>query len=252
MLLRSLRGTEWSQLADYVSPSFFDVLPARTLWRQLRELGANAADGRRFAAACRDAEACLADLGRPVRIGGEAPAGLPGLAELDAGERRARGQRVLEIYFAQLTGAGTALLDLRADRFAGSAGDLHWSPRPIWIAWEAAFLESLRGLYGGFYEGDDARFRAALEALELDAAEDLFRKHFGDGDQRAVRFEAASFHATFHEVFVRCRDAGVRLHGNFLALGIYLGCLYDHLEALGVELDVRSAYLACAPDEESR
>ncbi|HKJ23247.1 MAG TPA: hypothetical protein VKB65_00395 [Myxococcota bacterium] len=41
MLLRSLRGTEGSHLTDYVSPSFFEVLPARVLWRQLRELAAS-------------------------------------------------------------------------------------------------------------------------------------------------------------------------------------------------------------------
>lgn len=47
-LLRSLRGSEWSQLADHVSPSFFEVLPARTLWRQARELGGNLTDGKHF------------------------------------------------------------------------------------------------------------------------------------------------------------------------------------------------------------
>jgi len=98
-------------------------------------------------------------------------------------------------------------------------------------------VATLRELYDGFYTEDDARFRRALAALEIDAAEDVFRRHFGSGDQRAVRFEAAAFQATFHEAFVRCRDAGVRLHPNFLALGIFLGCLYDHLESLGLAYD---------------
>jgi hypothetical protein len=242
MVLRTLRGTEWSQLGDYVSPSFFEVLPARALWAQLRELGGNARDGRGFAVAARAVETHLASLGSPVRIGGEGDGAAPGLDALDEAGRRARGQRVLEVYFAQLVGAPATILDLRASRFEGRADDLHWRPRPLWLRWEPDFLEGLRDLYAGFYDGDDARFRAALAALGLSAAEDVFREHFGGDDQSAVRFEAATFQATFHEAFVRCRDEGTRLHRNFLALGIYLGCLYDHLEALGLAFDVRAAW----------
>ncbi len=58
-----------------------------------------------------------------------------------------------------------------------------------------------------------------------------------------MRFEAKHFHATFHEVFVRCRDAGATLHRNFLALGLHLACLYDALESLAVTFDVREAWL---------
>jgi len=249
MLLRSLRGTEWSQLVDYVSPSFFEVLPARVLWTALRELGGNAADGERFRVTQRAAQRGLAELGCLVEIGPDLVEGPTDVDALDEAARRARGQRVLHLYFAQLLGSPDALLDLRASRFRGGAGPLVWSPRPLWLRWDPAFLEGLRDLYGGFYGDDDGRFRAALEALDIDPAEDVFRAHFGADDQRAVRFEAAAFQATFHEAFVRCRDAGVRLHPNFLALGIYLGCLYDHLEALGLALDVREAWNSCAPAE---
>ena len=65
---------------------------------------------------------------------------------------------------------------------------------------------------------------------------------FGEDDQRAVRFRSTVFHSTFHQAFVSCRDAGVSLHRNFLALGIYLACLYDLLEALDLEFDVRDAF----------
>jgi hypothetical protein len=246
MVMRTLRGTEWSQLGDYVSPSFFEVLPARALWAQLRELGGNARDGRGFAVAGRAVEAHLASIDCPVRVGAEAEGAAPGLDVLDQTARHDRGQRVLEVYFAQLAGAPATILDLRASRFEGGGDDLRWRPRPLWIRWDDDFLEGLRDLYAGFYEGDDARFQGALAGLGLSAAEDVFREHFGGDDQSAVRFEAAKFQATFHEAFVRCRDEGVRLHRNFLALGIYLGCLYDHLEALGLAFDVRAAWQRAA------
>lgn len=252
MLRRTLRGTEWAQLLDYVSPSFFDVLPARAIWKQLREIGGNVGNGDRVQAARQSVEAALAEIGHPVRVGGEAPAGLRALDQLDEAQRSARGQRALEIYFSQIAGDAPTLVDLRAATFAGGGDDLHWNPRPLLVEWDPAFQSALRDLYGGFYRDDDPRFRAALAELGIGAAEDVFREHFGADDQRAVRFKAAAFQATFHEVFVRCRDAGVSLHHNFLALGIYLGCLYDHLEALHLPFDVRQAYLNCVPLEKNR
>lgn len=250
MLLRTLRGTEWSQLTDYVSPSFFEVLPARALWKQLRELGGNATDSAGFQLAQRTTEARMRELGCPVVIGRAAEGPTTELPALDEAARRARGQRMLEIFFGQLAGAPAALLDLRAACVESAADDYHWNPRALWVKWDPAFLASLREIYAGFYGEDDARFRAALVALEIDAAEDVFRDHLGAGDQSAVRFEAKTFQSTFHEVFVRCRDAGVRLHPNFLALGIYLGCLYDHLEALDLAFDVRGAYHTAAPGKD--
>jgi hypothetical protein len=241
-LLRSLRGTEWSQLADYVSPSFFEVLRAGQILSQVKELVGNARDRAGFeSAAGRSAEA-LSGRGIPVSIQPDWPGGAEPLAPEDAPARRELGQRVLETYFGQLAGASSALLDLRAARFTGSVDEPVWSPQPFWIEWDPGFLSGIRDVYAGFYGDDEERFQAGLSSLDLTPAGEVFREHFGTGDQRAVRFEARHFHATFHEAFVRCREAGVTLHRNFLALGIYLACLYDHLESLGQAFDVRDAY----------
>ena len=96
-------------------------------------------------------------------------------------------------------------------------------------------------MYRGFYGEDDALFERGVRALHLEPATDVLRAHFGEGDQRAVVFETKVFHSSFHDVFVRCRDEGVSLHRNFLALGLYLACLYDALEGRG-PLDVRDAF----------
>jgi hypothetical protein len=42
--------------------------------------------------------------------------------------------------------------------------------------------------------------------------------------------------------FVLCRDAKQSLHADFLPLGIYLAALYDHLERIGVAVDVLGAF----------
>lgn len=245
LLLRQLAGTEWRQLRDYVSPSFFEVLPPRALAGQVRELVKNASDSRGFSQLREEIEERLAARDIVVRLAeGDGPA--PGRAADTEAERQVLGQRVLEIYFGQLFAADAAILDLRAGRFELEGSVPRWRPRPVYVRWEPGFLEAIRSLYQGFYDGDDARYDGALEALGITPAREVFRQHFGDGDQACVRFEARVFHETFHEAFVRCRDAGVSLHRNFLTLGIYLACLYDQLEALDLAFDVRGAFARSA------
>jgi hypothetical protein len=81
-----------------------------------------------------------------------------------------------------------------------------------------------------------------LLQLGLQDSGDALVSHLGSGDQRSVRFETNAFHTSFHDTFLACRDRGVALHRNFLALGIYLVCLYDVLESLDLEFDVRGAF----------
>lgn len=243
LLARSLEGTEWGPFLDYVSPAFLEVMPLRRLVGQAREIAANAANRRGFDALREGTERALAARGLPVRIEPAVEGALPeGLGE---DLRRRLGERALEIYFGQLYAGEAAILDLRAGRLRPApepGGAPRWRPRPFWVRWEPAFLEALRELYAGFYRGEEARFRAALAELRLDPAEDLLRRQFGEGEQRAVRFDARVFHSTFHEAFLRCRDARRALPANVLPLGLYLACLYDGLEALDVPLDVRGAF----------
>ena len=157
-------------------------------------------------------------------------------------DRQARGQRLLELYFHQLYAGEVTLLDLRPERAVALGETLRWDPGALHVRWAADFLPAMRDLYAGFYRDDEARFQLALEALDLVAAEDVFRRQFGEGDQRAVRFEVAAFRSTFHEAFLRCKEAGQQLHGDFVALGVYLATRYLHLEALGGTFDVRDAF----------
>jgi hypothetical protein len=248
LLIRAVQNTEWKQLLDFVSPSFFDVMPVRALLSQGRALGRNAAGGSM--GRVRDAvQERLDQAGIAVRIdphGDREASPAPHPPEI----RRALGQRALEVYFAQLFTGDETLLDMR---FAcWSAGDPDaapttssapvWGPRPLWVRWEPDFRAGLRDVYAGFFGGDDALYTRGTVRLGLGEAGDLLRAHFGSGDQRSVRFDSAVFQTTFHEVFVRCRDEGVVLHRNFLPLGVYLATLYDLLEGLDEAFDVREAF----------
>lgn len=245
LLLRWVRGTEWRWFLDFASPAFFDVMPLGALTRSVRGLVRGTTDARGFQRARAAAESALRARSIPVRaVATDDPVfAAPDVAALPEAERRQLGERALEIYFGQLFGAGCSLLDLRAGRLAlAPGGEAVWAPRAAWVRWDADFLAAVRDLYGGFYGDDDGRFTRGVSALGLEAAAPLLREQFGGDDQRAVAFSSAAFQARFHEIFVRCRDAGVRLHADFLPLGIALACLYDGLEAVGLPLDVRAAF----------
>ena len=229
-------GAEWRPLLDFVSPSFFDVVPLRDLLTQGREIVGGVTDRRGRA----DVEAAVSEALAVRDLGVTLGAGR--VADADAAEdREARAQRVLELYFAQLYGADACLLDLRSAAFSGAADAPRWTPGPFFVRWEPGFLEALRALYTGYYRDDEATFDAALAELHLAGSKDLFVRHFGDPE--VARFDRASFVENFHDVFVRCRDEGVRLHRNFLPLGIYLASLHDHLTQLGGgPFPVRSAF----------
>jgi len=243
LLVRAVQNTEWRQLLDFVSPSLFDVMPMRELLAQGRELGANAA-GRSFAGVRERAQARLdtADLAVRLEPNRSLEPPVPSL-------RRALGQRALEVYFAQLLRGDEALLDLRFACWTQREPEAApvWAPRPLWLSWDPEFLGGVRDLYAGFYRDDDGAYARGVERLGLGDAGALLRQHFGEGDQRAVRFDSAAFQGTFHQVFVRCRDQGISLHRNFLALGVYLATLYDLLEGLDEAFDVRDAFERAAP-----
>jgi len=249
LLLRWVRGTEWRWFLDFATPAFFDVMPLGALTSQVKGLVRAAADGKSFRRARTEIQDALTERGIGIRIVAEddpawraASHGDP--ARADADTRRRLGQRALELYFGQLFAGETSLLDLRAGRLvtAADVGPPLWAPRSAWVRWDPGFLGSVRDLYAGFYRDDETRFAAGIAALGLEGAAPVLRDHFGAGDQRAVRFRTEDFRTSFHEVFVRCRDAGQALHPGFVPLGIALACLYDGLEALDVPLDVREAF----------
>lgn len=251
MLGKLLSGGEFGQWASFVTPAFFDVMPTKALWQRFKELVRGTRDRELYARAMRERRELLARSSLSVTLASpEAPPGpattgssssaSSSSASSTAISAEARGARVVALYFHQILHGDTTLLDLRQASFS-EHHPFVWRPSPWLARWEPAFGAALRQIYVGFYRDDTAEFRAGLRALNLEHCEDVFREHFGSG-HGSVRFEVKHFVSTFHRVFVRCRDAHTRLHPDFLLLGLYLATLYDHLERLGVSVDVAAAF----------
>jgi hypothetical protein len=244
MIGKILGSGELGKLASFVSPAFFDVMPARVLWKQARTLYAQTRDHEAFRHAVAERAAQLAQtIPQITLLAPGAPAPKSNGAAAVGGDASARAQNVVQLYFQQLFHGGTTLLDLRRSAFNADGEQLLWRPAAWMINWAPDFIEPLRDLYRGFYAHDDVTFRQGLAALSLSHSEDLFRTQFG-GDQAQVQFRTVDFIRVFHQVFLRCKEHGTALHPDFLPLGIYLAALYDHLEELAVPVDVAKAYHA--------
>ena len=235
-----LRGAEWRDIMDYLSPALFDVISPAAVAEFTSSLLSARVEMRAAARARRARAELLAARGAPIALAARAGAAMD-TATASPAQRRARGDAILRLYFHQLIEGGVCLLDLRPERFGAAASPALWRPGWMRHRWRPDFLPAMRGLYAGFYGGVPGDFDAALRALGITPARAIFLGHFG-GDQSAVRFEAAHFRETFHAAFVTCRDAGSMLHPDFLPLGIYLATLYAHLEPLAAPLDVRAAW----------
>lgn len=238
MIGKILASGQLGKLASFVSPAFFDVMPAKALWNRSRALIAGTRNHEAFRHAVASRAADLA-------------VWLPQI-ELVADKQSLRATTpaptspawqsasIVELYFHQLFHGTTALLDLRRTAFTAHGEQLFWHPASWQAEWSPAFITALREIYRGFYTHDDTTFHRGLAALSLEHSAELFLKHFGASGP--VTFRTVDFVDTFHQVFLRCKEAGVALHPDFLPLGIYLAALYDHLEDLAVPVDVAAAF----------
>lgn len=247
MIGKILGSGQIGKLASFVSPAFFDVMPARALWTRGRTLLADSRNTNKLREVITERAETLTNvmpalrISLPVHVDAQEPHGSAGG---DRNVARWRAALVAELYFRQLflePANSPTLLDLRATSFTTDGSVLVWTPAP-WIAdWSPEFIRPLRDIYLGFYRHDDALFRNGLERLGLSHSEDLFREQFGAG-QDQVTFHVRAFIDVFQRVFERCKQHKTSLHPDFLPLGIYLAALYDHLQELGIAVNVADAF----------
>jgi hypothetical protein len=241
---RLAAGTGFRRFLDFVSPAFFEVMPPLQLAQQMRSLVAAYRDDAAFQKVRQEAASFLEDSNLGVRmLLDEDPPSRTDIRALPDEARSELGHALLRLYFAQLFSTRPTLLDLSRDRFGVLDGTLVWTPGKGHLAWDESFRGAMVAIYQGFYHEVPGALAQALDRLHLASAEPLFRQHFGEGAQKSVRFTVAHFVDSFHQIFVHCKEAKIRLHPNFLPLGIYLATLYESLEALDVPLDVRTAFL---------
>lgn len=239
---KTTRG-EWASLFDML-PSSLGLLSTASMARQGIELLSNAANSRRFSAALMSTQSNLRDASVPVLImQGEQPV-LVDLDELSRPQRKWLGQLALELYFTQIFRTKVAVVDLWPSRFGvDQKGDAVWSPRPFYLRWDARFLEGLRDVYAGFFLNDRVQFEHGVFQLGLDGSAEALVQHFGEGNQRSVRFGATELREAILTMSKQRRSEDQPLHPNFIAFGLYLVGLHELLESLDLSFDVRSAFM---------
>ncbi len=242
-MLRELLGeSEWRDVREFVSPKIFKIVPFTVATKQFRKIASNYFDRAGFHATVSERRRWLNEKGFPIALDPRASVRL--------GDGAMSGQLVLQLYFHQLFYGDTTLLDLRYKRFGGINGKVEWVPHAFYVEWQPEFIDATRDLYLGFYLDDDARFEAGLDVMGLTCAEDVFVEHFGGGEQHAVSFRMERFVKTFRGTLRRCKAEGERAHPNLIPFGMYIVTLYDHLEHLGGEFDVRRAFFEAVDAEE--
>ncbi len=228
-----------------MAPTGLSLLSPATITLQGFELLSNALATKRFMSVLGGTQAMLRDIRLPILI--DEPRAQRSLAspeELKRPQRRWLGQLALELYFAQIFRSDMAVLDLWPSRFGvDAAGDAVWCPRPIYLRWDAGFQNGLRDVYAGLFLENELRFERGLGALKLGTAGDALKRHFGQGDQRCVRFESATLQAMLQDMADQRSGHRGPLHRNFVAFGVYLLGLYQLLESLDRSFDVRNAFI---------
>jgi hypothetical protein len=230
-----LKTGDWSDVFDLVSPSLFRILPAGKIASQASTLAKNWMSDRRFRKAKQECQETLEDSGLPITI----------VKRVDKERGRAEdaltGEQVLQLYFHQIFHSSTAILDLRYARFWKTDDGVAWAPRPYFLQWAPEFQDRLRDVYLSFYSGDEDKFDRAISELGLTGMAGIFRDQFGGQDPTSVSFRIEDFRDSFKTILSKSEELDTELHPNFIALGIYLACMYEHLEELGGEYNVAVA-----------
>lgn len=130
MIWSLAKNTEWAPLLDLLSPTFFDVVPARMLFAEARGLTSRYLSRSSYDEACASRASALAGARLPFEIvrsaSDEAAATVPDVA---------RSNDILDLYFHQVLGDGPVLLDMRRRAFTRRHDRWLWKPEPAIAVW---------------------------------------------------------------------------------------------------------------------
>ncbi|NBW81588.1 hypothetical protein EBR21_07525, partial [bacterium] len=162
MLMNLLKNSDWAFLLDFVSPSFFKVIPPMELLANATALAKRTRDPKLYSTALLDMKHCLTDVipelslieGSMSQRGSIPSAAVCDFHNHDDALKRLLAERIVEIYFAQILWGKTVLLDVRISRFAVDGSNLYWSPAPLLGVFSENFRRSMGNLYRGYYGGD--------------------------------------------------------------------------------------------------
>jgi len=239
-LLKSFQASDWSMALDFLSPTFFEVVPTLGMTRMLGGLSRNYLNRSLIEETKKVWMKALPMIDGTLSWNEDSTI-RPFAA--DAGlDREALGQILLKLYFTSLLIPSGCFLDLRSDRFLVKSPNILWQPKPWIHIWSKEFREAMLAIYTGFYGDQPTVFRGGLQVLQLEHAESLFLKIFGEARSQAIPFRLAQFQSSFHQIFLSCRKHKTQLHPEFLPLGLLLFALYEHAEKLSIPLNPGQAF----------
>ncbi len=242
MIQYLLKSADFSGLFRFVSPSFFKVVSPKVIFQIATQIKRNQSDLESWEKVASSYGESLNRAALGVQIHGSA-------GRVDSSgslSSRDLGHRTLELFFHQVLTQDNWILDFRTEAFETRADGVLWKPKNYYFAPSTPFVNGVRGLYRGFYSGNDSLFDQSLRELQMEAARESLKAHFGQGDQSSVEFKLKVFQETFTQVFEDCAKSGTQVQGDFFVLGLMLLGLYERLESLGLPLDVRSAFETAA------
>ena len=245
--LHRARG-ELSSLLEMLPPSL-ELLSPGLMARQGLELLGNAANPGRFLSVLTSAQSHLREASIPILIQQQREGvELTPVHELSRSLRRWLGQLALELYFTQLFRSEVTMVDLWPSRLGiDETGDAIWTPRPFYLRWDAKFRRGLQDVYAGYFLDDRERLDQGVRALGIGSSANALFKHFGEGDQRSVRFGTKELRHTLSEIAGQRGERSKPLHPNFIGFGLYLVSLHALLETLDLRFDVRAAFKRSYP-----
>ncbi len=228
-----------------MTPLALSIFPARDIAHETFGLISNGVTSSRFMSLLSRTQADLRATSVPILVDRHrARRHVVLRSDLKRPKRRWLGQLALELYFTQLFRSDSAILDLSPARLGvADSGDAVWSPLPLYIRWEPAFVQGVRHLYAGFFLGEEQRFGHGVRQLGLGSAGQQLLAHLGDDDQRCVRFRSATLQPMLREISAARTNEARPLHRNFIAFGVYVASLHELLETLDLGFDVRSAFM---------
>jgi hypothetical protein len=238
MIQYLLKSADFSGLFRFVSPSFFKVVSPKVIFQIATQIKRNQSDHESWE---QIVSAYSGSLNRAA-LGVGLQKGVSPVVSSGSLSSRDLGHRTLELFFHQVLTQETWVLDFRTEAFEVRADGVLWKPKNYYFKPSTPFVNGVRGLYRGFYSGDDSLFDQSLRDLQMEAARESLKAHFGQGDQSSVEFKLKVFQETFTQVFEDCAKTGTQVQGDFFVLGLMLLGLYERLESLGLSLDVRSAF----------
>ena len=209
-----IKIASWRAIKDLFSGKLLRLFPPSTAAHIVKTLVNGRSDVDLLQRGERQAKETIDRLGLSIQLDTPASASTVG------------GDELLRLYFGQLFGGPVTFLDLRSTSFDGA----QWQPGRLVVEWDPEFIQAVRGMYTSFYHGTDADFDEAVDRLGMKGRADLFRRHFGE-NQTSVMFDVSSFRTMFEDILAD--DSATELPADFGIFGIYLICLYEHLEKLG-------------------